>query len=89
MVTKLLKQQCIDLILDSCRRITEADPKEDEAALDDLYKAGEILFGMGYEDYMREVCLETATIAQQRGLHQLCITSLCNSTWHGIGNWER
>lgn len=79
----------VDKIIDCCRRITEADPQRDLAAENELYGLGELAFGLGYEDSMRQFCDAAAAKAMQKYGRTWGVNALCNSTWNGIGSWQR
>lgn len=80
--------QTVAQIIDCCKRITLADPKTDTDAETELYRIGETAYYEGREDYMRGLIEAAMTKARVQG-RTWGIGALCNSQWHGIGNWRR
>ena len=84
----VLIEQMVDGIIECCRRIVEAEPSTDEEAENELWRLGEVAFGLGYEPSMVQLCTAARDKAWAQGNRFNC-GALCNNAWHGIGDWRR
>lgn len=83
-----LYDETVDKIIDCCKRITEADPHRDSDAEKELHRIGETAYSEGREDHMRGLVEAAMTKARLQG-RTWGLGALCNSEWHGIGDWRR
>lgn len=73
-------------IIDACRKISYADPGRDKPAEEKLREIGKLLHDQGGMATMQSAC---SIANHSAGDSRLCINGLCNSLWHGIGDWLR
>lgn len=81
-------KEVTERVVELCCIIKNADPARDRYSEWELRALGKALYDEGGVELMQEIAA-AATISAAAAGRKCLVSAVCNSKWHGIGQWLR